>query len=114
MSNNDIWSGLTTGEKMTNHRNGIAYHTVNRNNLNIYMNSHSIENINDNSLTEFFSIDNLSKFDEATGWYLSHLLFYRKFDEEKLKKMLDLVFKYVSIYQGTEKEGYSYLHTLFM
>ena len=25
MSNNDIWSGLTTGEKMTNHRNGIPF-----------------------------------------------------------------------------------------
>lgn len=114
MDNSNIWSNLIEDKNDLNYIQGTSYHTLNRNNLSIYMNTHDLANINHDSLIDFFSKSNLSNFDEGTGWYLSHLLFYRKFSEEKLKKMLELVFDYVSVYQGTEKEGYSYLHTLFM
>ena len=86
----------------------------NRYNLKKYFLSHDFESICAESIIEYFGKDEISKKDEETGCYLSHLLFLDNYNSIAVNKIFENLFDdgYITPYEINDK-GQLYIDCLF-
>ena len=77
----------------------------NRYNLKKYFLSHDFESICAESIIEYFGKDEISKKDEETGCYLSHLLFLEGYNVDEVSKIYDHIFDegYITPYEINDR-----------
>lgn len=108
MDNNqsDIWKGIDS----VNIQVSSGKLNFNRRNLKKFFHCHKRDEISKETFLDFFNKDSLSKEDEETGCYLSHLLFLD--GSYNYYKVLPFVFDFVSPHE-LNKDGQLYIESAF-